>query len=118
MPFLAGLALGILSWAITPLVSDRFEPFDSGWALLIGQAAMSLFAGYVGFRHGLGRLALAILGLYLGQLGYSYVFGGPESQTWIMLGAVTILLLCVLPGLTGLVCALARRLRAIKNENR
>ncbi len=27
--FLSGLVLGAVSWAIVPLVSDRFEPFDT-----------------------------------------------------------------------------------------
>src|SRR5690606_23896219 len=45
----AGLALGALSWGIVPLVSERFEPFDSGVAFLSGQAALCVTACAIGY---------------------------------------------------------------------
>ena len=40
---ITGMFLGALSWIVCPLVSDRFEPFDTGTGLIIGQSIMLLF---------------------------------------------------------------------------
>lgn len=108
--FAGGLVVGAISWAVSPVVSGEFEPFDSGWALLFGQAMMSAYGGYIGYRYTFSKVALAIFGMYLGQVGYWYVFGSSEARAWILLGAFSTVLLCVLPALAGIVGIAFRRI--------
>ncbi len=110
--FVGGLAFGAISWAVSPMLSGRFEPFDSGLSLLVGQTIMVVYIGYVGLRYGHQKTLVALIGVYLGQVAYSYLFGGSEARAWVLLGTVTILLLCVFPliaGLLGVVIGRARR---------
>jgi hypothetical protein len=109
--FVIGVAIGALSWVISPLLSGGFEPFDSGLAMVVGQIAMSAYSGYIGFRYGFAKLLVTVFGMYVGQLGYAYSFGGSEGRAWILLGAFTIMLLCVVPALTGLIGVIIRRKR-------
>jgi len=115
--FIVGLAVGAITWAATPLLSGQFEPFDSGLAMWFGQALMSAYGGYIGFRHNFWKLLLAILGMYLGQVAYWYVFGSSEARAWILLGAFSTLLLCALPFASGVAGILSRRLRKAKSGN-
>ena len=112
--FVIGLLLGAVSWAVSPLLSGQFEPFDSGLAMFVGQAILSTFVGYIGFRHGFWNMALAILGAYLGQVVYWYTFGNSEARAWIVLGAFTTLFLCVIPALSGTLGVVARHVRKRK----
>lgn len=114
---LGGLMLGAASWAISPWVSGQFEPFDSGLALTLGQMLMSLYSGTIGYRFGLWKLVLAVFGLYAGQVGYWYVFGSSEARAWIVLGAFSTLLLCVLPVLSGFLGIAIRRFWRAKRPN-
>ena len=49
LSIISGFALGAASWAVVPLVSDRFEPFDSELGFYIGQSILSLVALYIWF---------------------------------------------------------------------
>lgn len=116
--FSVSLILGAISWAISPLLSGEFEPFDSGLAMSAGQIIMSLFAGYISFQYDFGKLLLAIFGLYIGQVGYWYVFGSDEARAWIVLGAFSTLFLCITPFLTGICGAVVRRIWTTQLKNR
>ncbi len=94
--------LGGLSWAICPLVSDHFEPFDTGIGFLIGQVAMSVFTAYIGFVADYKKLLVAVLGLYLGLNAYAYVFGSSEARAWAVLLLFTSIFLCIIPLVVGL----------------
>jgi hypothetical protein len=100
--FVIGFILGCLSWAICPLVSDRFEPFDTGIGFLIGQVIMAVFTVYIGFIANYKKLLLAVLGLYLGQNAYAYVVGGSEAKAWAVLLLFTSIFLCIIPLVFGL----------------
>jgi len=100
--FVIGFILGCLSWAICPLVSDRFEPFDTGTGLLIGQVIMAVFAAYIGFIANYKKLLVAVFGLYLGQNAYAYVFGSSEAKAWAILLLFTSIFLCIIPLVSGL----------------
>lgn len=108
--FAVGMILGAVSWFICPLLGGKFEPFDSGLALSVGQVIMSVFGGYIGFSYDLGKMFLAVFGLYIGQVGYWYIFGSGEARAWILLGAFATLFLCVVPILTGVSGAVIRRI--------
>ena len=87
----AGLAMGASSWAVCPLVSDRIEPFDTGMGFLAGQVLMTVGTFWIGWTTGSwAKVALAVLGLYLGQVLYSALAVG---TLWILLGMVTITLM-------------------------
>jgi hypothetical protein len=100
-----GFILGCLSWAVCPLISDRFEPFDTNTGFLIGQIIMALFTVYVGFFTGHRKVLVAVLGLYLGQNAYSYFLGGSEAKAWALLGLLTITFLCITPLVFGLLAS-------------
>ena len=97
-----GFILGCFSWAICPLVSDRFEPFDTGIGYLIGQVIMSVFTVYVGFIANYKKLLVAVLGLYIGQNAYAYIMGSSEAKAWAILLIFTSIFLCIIPLVFGL----------------
>ena len=100
--------MGVLSWAVCPLVSDRIEPFDTGVGFIIGQSVMFIAMISAGFStRSFPMVMLAVIGIYLGQVGYSYVAVGSE---WIVLGMITILTLCVIPLFGGIIGWAAGRL--------
>ncbi len=97
----AGIAAGALSWAICPLVSDSFEPFDSTLGLIIGQVLLVSLAGYIGYKFTLRALGIVIFGMHGGQIAYLYLFGSNEQRIWIFFGMATTLGFLVLPLLFG-----------------
>jgi hypothetical protein len=101
--FIAGVALGAFSWAVCPLVSGHFEPFDTSLGLIIGQMSMLLLAIYTGWAKKLGFLLLLLVGMYLGQNLYAYAFGSSEIRAWMLLGLFSTLLLCILPSIGGFI---------------
>ena len=44
-----GLLLGAASWAIVPLMSDSFEPFDNEIFFYTGQSIVSIAALLIGY---------------------------------------------------------------------
>jgi hypothetical protein len=99
---IVSLLLGAASWAICPLVSDRFEPFDTGLGYLIGQFVMVILTAYVGWTTNAKNVILSVAGLYLSQNTYAYVFGTSEAKAWAILLLVTSIELCILPLIGGL----------------
>ena len=98
---LAGIVLGGISWAITPLVSESFEPFDSETAFKIGQVLTCTFTAYIGYKTNYKKLLVAVLGLYIGLNIYPYVFGGSEHRAWALLGLLSSTALCLFPLISG-----------------
>ncbi len=101
--FITGIVLGALSWAICPLVSDSFEPFDTGRGLIIGQLAMLIFVSFIGWSTNIVNVILSVAGLYVGQNTYAYIFGTSEAQAWAILLLFTSIFLCLLPLTGGLI---------------
>ena len=98
--FALGCALGAISWAICPLVSERQEPFDTDTGFVLGQSLMVAVVATLGWRFGIMAVFVSTVGCYVGQLAYTWMLGG-ESRAWFLLGVVTIVSLCVLPFLAG-----------------
>jgi len=98
-----GFILGALSWAVVPLVSNNFEPFDSGIGFLIGQTAMSAGALYFAYSKGMKNIVLYMLGIYVGQNIYAYVFGTSGTRLWAELLLLTSIALCVFPLIAAIV---------------
>jgi len=99
---ITGIFLGALSWIVCPLVSERFEPFDTGIGLFIGQSIMLLFTVYVGWVRNIKSVLVAIVGIYIGQNAYAYLFGGSEAVAWAGLLLFTSIFLCVIPLVGGI----------------
>lgn len=108
---MAGVLLGAGSWGLGSVLSGTFEPFDSLIGFLTTQLALAGAAAPVGFRAGGARLAILVLGGYLGLNLYPFAFGGAEARAWAPLGAVTTLGLVVLPTVAGAVGVGIRRMR-------
>lgn len=98
-----GFMLGAISWAVVPLVSDNIEPFDSGVGFLIGQVAMSAGAFYFAFSKGIKNILLYMLGIYIGQNIYAYVFGTSGTRLWVGLLLITSIALCVFPLIAAII---------------
>ena len=99
---IVSLILGAASWAICPLVSDRFEPFDTGLGFLIGQFVMIIFTTYVGWTTTAKNVILSVSGLYVSQNAYAYIFGTDEAKAWAYLLLITSITLCIFPLISGL----------------
>lgn len=103
LTLISGILLGVLSWAVVPFVSDKFEPFDSEVGFYTGQSVLSIIAIYLGFRHGLKHVLIFTLGIYISSNAYPYIFGSSESRAWAKLGLLTTLALCIFPLIFGVV---------------
>ena len=97
-----GIFLGAMSWGIVSLVSDRFEPFDSGIGFFIGQFMLSSVALGVGYQFGIREIFILVFSSYVGMNVYAYLFGGSEQRAWFFLGLITTLSLIVFPTIFGL----------------
>ncbi len=103
-----GFLLGAASWFIVPLVSNKFEPYDSETGFWIGQGLMVAAAFYFGFSDGIKSIVVFMVGAYIGLNIYPYLFGGSEQRAWASLGLVVSTLLCVLPLIAGIVGVIAK----------
>lgn len=92
-----GFMLGCAAWAVVPLVSNKFEPFDSGIGMLIGQLVLSAVAGYLGFSRGVKAVLVFAVGLYVGFNVYSYTFGSTDARAMFVLVLLANIFLCVYP---------------------
>ena len=106
--FISGLAAGVLSWAICPLVFAAPEPFDTTAGLATGQALLTLLAVLVVYKSGFRALPLLVIGMYVGINLYIYTAGSSEQQAWFMLGLITTLTLILAPLAGGVVCGIVR----------
>lgn len=107
-----GVALGALSWAIVPLVSDRFEAYDSELGFYLGQAILSLPAAYFGFRLGLRGLAIFLAGAYIGINIYAFMFASADSRAMPVLGLIVTLSLLIYPSIAGIIAYFAAQIKA------
>ncbi len=94
---LSGLILVTASWAIVPLVSNRFEPFDSELGFYLGQSVLSVASFYFGYSNGLKYVFIFIIGVYVSSNVYPYLFGSSEQRAWALLGLITTITLCIIP---------------------
>ncbi len=101
--FIISVILGAASWAVCPLVSDRFEPFDTGIGFLIGQFFMVTFAAYVGWTKNINSVIVSVVGFYISQNVYAFIFGSGEARAWAFLLLFTSVTLCILPLISGLI---------------
>jgi hypothetical protein len=106
----AGIALGAFGWGISHWVSGQFEPYDSGAGFLATQIVLVPAAAMAGYRWGIAASFVLVLGGYIGLNGYAYVLGGSESRAWAMLGAISTLLLVIVPAVAGLLGGAAKHL--------
>lgn len=83
------------------LVSDRFEPFDSGIGLFIGQFMLSTVAFGVGYQLRIREIFIFVISAHAGMNVYAYLFGGSEQRAWFLLGFITTLFLIVFPTISG-----------------
>lgn len=95
--FLVGIFLGFTNLAICPLVSDKFEPFDSPLAFILGQILLISMSIYIGYRYHFKALIFTLLGSHLGQNLYIIFLGSDEQRTWFLLGFFTTLVFLFLP---------------------
>jgi hypothetical protein len=108
----AGIALGAFGWGMSHWVSGKFEPYDSGAGFLVTQIVLAPVAAMAGYRRGIAAAFVLVVGGYLGLNAYAYAFGGSESRAWAMLGAISTLLLVIVPAFAGLLGGVAKRLIA------
>jgi hypothetical protein len=108
--FASGLVLATVSWAVVPVVSDSFEPFDSELGFYLGQSFLSVAAFLIGCFFSGKHVLIYLLGAYISNNLYPYVFGSSESRTWAALGLATTLLLCIYPALSGMLGIIVRKI--------
>ncbi len=106
-----GVVAGAISWGVVGLVSDRYEPFDSGIGYLIGQFILSAIAFRVGYKKKFGDLIIYLVAAYVGMNSYSYIFGGSEQRAWFFLGMITTVALIVFPLIIGVVGIIVRNVQ-------
>ena len=104
----AGLVLGAASWAIVPLVSDVFEPFDSSLAFYLGQFILVLAAFLVGLFWGGPSLCAFLVALYISNNAYPYFFGSSDAKGYVLIAMVTTIMLCIYPLLAGMIGVLVK----------
>lgn len=83
-----GSVAGAVSWAVVPVVSGKFEPFDSTVGLFANQIVLSIPVVIVAWRYRLSTALLLALGAYIGINAYVFALGGAEHRAWWALGAV------------------------------
>jgi hypothetical protein len=113
----AGVVAGAISWGVVGLVSDKYEPFDSGIGLLIGQSILSAVAFRVGYKKKLRELMIYLVAAYVGMNLYSYIFGGSEQRAWAYLGVITTIALMVFPLVFGVIGIIVRKVRQKYNKS-
>ena len=109
--FVAGTAIGALSWLAAYAVSGVFEPYDSSLGLLVNQVVLSAPAAFVAYRYRASASLVLLVGAYVGMNAYAYSFGGSEHRVWAALGAVVSTMLLLAPVLLALGAVAYRRLR-------
>jgi hypothetical protein len=108
-----GFFAGALSWASAGIVSNNFEPFDSGIGFFSSQSILSVVAVAVGYKSGIKMLLIYLAVAYVGINVYAFTFGSDESRAWVLLAAVTTIFLLVIPLIFGL---LGRSINLLQNK--
>ena len=114
--FAIGILVGAASWGVVSLVSDRYEPFDSGLGFYIGQFILSIIAFWVGYKKRFRDLAVYLIGAYIGMNAYAYIFGGSEQRAWASLGMVTTIALVIFPLVFGVIGIIVSSLQQKYNK--
>lgn len=92
-----GAVAGAVSWAVVPVVSGKFEPFDSTVGMLANQMALTIPVVIVALRYRLFAAFLFGIGAYIGLNAYVFALGGTEHKAWWVLGAVVSTVLFAAP---------------------
>ena len=114
--FTIGIIAGAASWGVVSLVSDRYEPFDSGLGFFVGQFMLSIIAFWIGYKKRFKDLAVYLTGAYVGMNAYAYIFGGSEQRAWASLGMVTTISLIIIPLVFGVIGISVNSLRQKYNR--
>ncbi len=114
--FTIGIIAGAASWGVVSLVSDRYEPFDSGLGFFVGQFMLSIIAFWIGYKKRFRDLAVYLTGAYVGMNAYAYIFGGSEQRAWASLGMVTTISLIIIPLVFGVIGISVNSLRQKYNR--
>ncbi len=114
--FTIGIIAGAASWGVVSLVSDRYEPFDSGLGFFVGQFMLSIIAFWIGYKKRFRDLAIYLTGAYVGMNAYAYIFGGSEQRAWASLGMVTTISLIIIPLVFGVIGISVNSLRQKYNR--
>jgi hypothetical protein len=101
--FTIGMASGACSCVISSVFFGKFEPFDSSPSFYVGQVLLSALAGYFGFRHRFSVLLLLLIGMYVGQNAYMYLFGNSDSRAYFLLGLLMTVALIIYPFIVGFI---------------
>ena len=101
--FTIGVLVGAASWGVVSLVSDRYEPFDSGLGFFVGQFILSFIAFWIGYKKRFRDLATYLIGTYIGMNAYAYIFGSSEHRAWASLGMLTAIALIIFPLVFGVI---------------
>jgi len=108
-----GFCTGALSWASAGIVSDNFEPFDSGIGFRANQAILSVGALFLGYKLGVKMLLIYLVAAHVGINVYAFSFGSDEFRAWVLLAAMTTIFLLVIPLIFGL---LGKSIAVIQNK--
>jgi hypothetical protein len=112
MNFIIGIVAGGLGWYISWIVSGKFEPFDSDLGFYTSQLLLSFVSFVLGYKtDSWVKMLQIVLGIYVGQVFYVYIFGGSEGRAWIFLGMVTIVALCIYPLIAGIAGVLVKKVK-------
>ena len=111
-----GFLAGVASWGVVTVVSDKFEPFDSGLGFVLGQIILSSIALWVGYKRRIVTLLTYLLAAYMGMNVYAYTFGGSEQKAWILLGLFSSLFLLFFPLLSGVIGKIINVIQQKYNE--
>jgi len=98
-----GLLVGAVSWGVVSIVSDKFEPFDSGVGFMVGQVILSVIAFWMGYKKRISELLVYLAGAYMGMNIYAYAFGSSEQKAWVLLGMFSTILLIIYPFVCGII---------------
>ena len=111
-----GILAGATSWGVASLVSDKYEPFDSGIGFLIGQIILCAIAYRVAYKKKFGDLVIYVVATYVGMNSYSYIFGGSEQRAWALLGLITTISLIIFPFICGVIGIIVRNVQQKYNK--
>ena len=98
-----GLLVGAVSWGVVSIVSDKFEPFDSGVGFMVGQVILSVIAFWMGYKKRIRELLVYLAGAYMGMNIYAYAFGSSEQKAWVLLGMFSTIFLIIYPLVCGMI---------------
>jgi hypothetical protein len=115
---IGGGLTGTFSWLMAWMISGYFEPFDSSSGLFINQLFLTLPVMLMAWHYRARICLLFLLCAYLGMNLANYGFGSSETRAWFALGALTSLLLLLLPVAAALTLTLFRYIQRKRSDSR